>query len=132
MAQAQSPRDRGSLVGALTGSPAAPRTLLLGRYGTDGRLRYIGRSTTLPQAAGQALAPLLTPARASHPWTGWTFSAGWGSRETLRVTLVRPELVVEVGVDVARDSAGRWRHPARWHRSRPDLTPTDVPHFAVV
>ncbi|MGW4759350.1 hypothetical protein [Streptomyces chartreusis] len=92
-------------------------------------MRYVGRSTTLPQAAGRALAPLLAPAGDEHPWTGWTFSAGWGSRETLHVTVVHPELVVEVGVDVARDSAGRWRHPARWHQARPDLEPTDTPRF---
>ncbi|MER6684612.1 ATP-dependent DNA ligase [Streptomyces olivaceoviridis] len=36
---------------------------------------------------------------------------------------------MEVGVDVARDGAGRWRHPARWHQMRPDLTPADTPHF---
>ncbi|WSQ06376.1 hypothetical protein OG604_00350 [Streptomyces sp. NBC_01231] len=103
-----------------------PQTLLLGHYDTGGRLRYTGRTTTLPQAAGHALAPLLAAAAGEHPWTGWTFSAGWGTRETLNVTLVRPELVVEVGVDVARDSAGRWRHPARWCRARPDLSPGDV------
>ncbi|WP_079148670.1 ATP-dependent DNA ligase [Streptomyces agglomeratus] len=118
-----------AVVGAFTGSPAAPRTLLLGRYDTGGRLRYVGRSTTLPQAAGRAVARLLTPAADGHPWEGWTFSAGWGTRESLHVTLVRPELVVEVGVDVARDSAGRWRHPARWHRPRPDLSPADIPRF---
>ncbi|MFF8287400.1 ATP-dependent DNA ligase [Streptomyces albus] len=117
-----------AIVGAFTGSPAAPRTLLLGRYDTDGHLRYIGRSTTLPQASGRAVADFLTPAK-DHPWTGWTFSAGWGSRESLHVTLVVPELVVEVGVDVARDGAGRWRHPARWHRMRPELTPADTPRF---
>jgi hypothetical protein len=66
--------------------------------------------------------------------TGWTVDwldvLGWvGSREALHVALVRPELVVEVGVDVARDSVGRWRHPARWHRPRPDLTTADVPRF---
>ncbi|OKJ81104.1 hypothetical protein AMK32_23245 [Streptomyces sp. CB01883] len=102
--------------------------MLLGRYHTDGRLRYIGRSTTLPHTAGRALAGLLIPAT-DHPWTGWTFSAGWGSRESLHVTLVAPELVVEVGVDAARDGAGRWRHPARWHRTRPDLSPADTPPF---
>ncbi|MFH8939519.1 ATP-dependent DNA ligase [Streptomyces griseosporeus] len=69
-------------------------------------------------------------ATTGHPWTGWSFSAGWSSRETLHVTLVEPELVVEVGVDVARDASGRWRHPARWHRPRPDLTPTDVPRLS--
>ncbi|MFE5039199.1 ATP-dependent DNA ligase [Streptomyces sp. NPDC056683] len=40
---------------------------------------------------------------------------------------MEPELVAEVGVDVARDTSGRWRHPARWHRARPYLSPADVP-----
>ncbi|MFG2368848.1 hypothetical protein ACGFY3_45875 [Streptomyces mirabilis] len=71
----------------------------------------------------------LAPAQHGHPWTGWSFSSGWGTRETLNVTLVRPELVVDVGVDVARDASGRWRHPARWHRARPDLSPTDISHL---
>lgn len=108
-------------------SPVAPHTLLLGRYDDDGQLRYTGRTTNLTQAASGTLTGLLTPARRGHPWTGWSFSAGWGSRETLDVTLVEPELVVEVGVDVARDASGRWRHPARLHRPRTDLSPTDVP-----
>jgi len=45
------------------------------------------------------------------------------------VTLVRPELVVEVGVDIARDSAGRWGHPARWHRTRTDIDVKEVVLF---
>ncbi|MDH6493636.1 hypothetical protein [Streptomyces sp. SAI-127] len=102
--------------------------MLLGRY-DDGHLRYTGRTTKLAQAASSAVAGLLAPAGRGHPWTGWSFSAGWGSRETLDVTLVERELVVEVGVDVARDAAGRWRHPARLHRPRPELSPTDVPHI---
>jgi hypothetical protein len=118
-----------AIVGAVTGSLTAPRTLLLGRYDTGGRLRYTGRTTTLPQAAGRALAALLAPAGSEHPWTGWTFSAGWGAGGTLDVTVVQPKLVVEVGVDVARDSAGRWRHPARWHRVRLDVSPGDVASF---
>ncbi|MEV7076616.1 ATP-dependent DNA ligase [Streptomyces sp. NPDC093990] len=117
-----------AIVGAVTGLPTAPRSLLLGRYDTGGHLHYVGRTTTLTATVGRAIAPLLTPA-AAHPWTGWSFSAGWGSRQRLNVTLVEPELVVEVDVDVARDASGRWRHPARWHRSRPDLTPADAPTF---
>ncbi|MCW8102702.1 hypothetical protein [Streptomyces tauricus] len=74
------------------------------------------------------VAGLLAPADSGHPWTGWSFSAGWGTRETLNVTLVRPELVVEVAVDVARDASGRWRHAASWHRPRQDLSPADLPH----
>ncbi|MEU3620026.1 ATP-dependent DNA ligase [Streptomyces sp. NPDC006872] len=118
-----------AIVGAVTGSLGAPRTLLLGRYGTEGRLQYVGRTTTLARTAGAAVAGLLAPGRRGHPWTGWSFSAGWGSQEKLVVTLVEPELVVEVGVDVARDTSGRWRHPARWHRARPDLSPADVPRL---
>ncbi|MGA5599621.1 ATP-dependent DNA ligase [Streptomyces griseoincarnatus] len=115
-----------AIVGAYSGPAAVPRTLLLGRYDAGGRLRFVGRTTTLPQSAGRTLAGLLTPAGV-HPWAGWSFSAGWGTRETLRVSLVEPRLVVEVGVDVARDSGGRWRHPARWHRARPDVAPGEVP-----
>ncbi|GGZ42773.1 ATP-dependent DNA ligase [Streptomyces poonensis] len=118
-----------AIVGAITGRLAAPRTLLLGRFDTSGRLQYTGRSTNLSQAAGRALAELLAPATGTHPWAGWTFSAGWGTNETLNATLVRPDLVVEVDVDVARDSAGRWRHPARWHRIRAELHPIQVPKF---
>ncbi|WP_256098675.1 hypothetical protein [Streptomyces agglomeratus] len=102
----------------------------MARYDDEGRLRYVGRTTTLAQAAGTALAGMLHRARRGHPWTGWSFSAGWGSRETLNVTLAEPELVVEVGIDVARDASGRWRHAARWHRARPDLSPTDVPRWS--
>ncbi|MGY5061009.1 ATP-dependent DNA ligase [Streptomyces sp. 900105755] len=118
-----------AIVGAVTGTLASPRTLLLGRFDDRGRLQYVGRTTTLAQTASSTVAGLLAPPQDGHPWTGWSFSTGWGSRETLDVTLVEPELVVEVGVDVARDAFGRWRHPARLHRARPDLSPTDVPRL---
>jgi hypothetical protein len=52
---------------------------------------------------------------------------GGGSRETLDVTLMEPELAVEVGVDVARHASSRWRYAAPWHRARPDLSPVDAP-----
>ncbi|WP_412104411.1 ATP-dependent DNA ligase [Streptomyces europaeiscabiei] len=37
--------------------------------------------------------------------------------------------MMEVSVDVARDSAGRWRHPARPHRTRADFDVQEVPLF---
>ncbi|MFF6954686.1 ATP-dependent DNA ligase [Streptomyces iakyrus] len=118
-----------AVIGAVTGSLAAPRTLLLGRYDTAGRLQYIGRSTTLSRAVGRAVADHLAPPHGAHPWTGWTFSAGWATLRTLDAVLVQPEVVVEVDVDVARDSAGRWRHPARPHRIRADIDVQEVPLF---
>lgn len=98
-----------AIVGAVTGPLSAPSGLLLGRYDDHGRLQYTGRTTTLARAASATVAGLLAPARRGHPWTNWSFSAGWGSRDTLNVTLVEPELVMEVGVDVARDASVRWR-----------------------
>ncbi|WP_405512164.1 hypothetical protein [Streptomyces canus] len=118
-----------AIIGAVTGSLTAPRGPLLGRYDDHGRLQYTGRTTTLTRTASATVAGQLASAQHGHPWTGWSFSAGWGSQEKLNVTLVEPELVVEVGVDVARDAAGRWRHPARLHRARPDLSPADVPRL---
>ncbi|MFI5887669.1 hypothetical protein [Streptomyces sp. NPDC051554] len=118
-----------AIVGAVTGTLTAPTRLLLGRFDDDGLLQYTGRTTTLARTASITAAALLAPARHGYPWSDWSFSAGWGSRETLNVTLVEPQLVAEVSVDVARSTVGRWRHPARLHRARPDLSPTDVPHM---
>ncbi|MFF6918592.1 hypothetical protein [Streptomyces sp. NPDC012466] len=65
-----------AIVGAITGSLAVPRTLLLGRYDDGGRFQYVGRTTTLAQAAGSAFAGLLAAGRRGQPWTGWSFPAG--------------------------------------------------------
>jgi ATP-dependent DNA ligase len=116
-----------AVVGAITGSLTVPRTVLLGRYDHQGRLQYVGRSTTLSQTAGRALADHLVPPADAHPWEGWTFSAGWGTQRALDVVLVQPGVVMEV--DVARDHAGRWRHPARPHRVRTDIDVQQVPLF---
>ncbi|MFF9287602.1 hypothetical protein [Streptomyces griseosporeus] len=64
--------------------------MLLGRYDTAGRLPSVGRNTTLAQAAGAGLTGLLTAAAPEHPWTGWSLSAGWGSRESLHMTWSSP------------------------------------------
>ncbi|MFF5442216.1 ATP-dependent DNA ligase [Streptomyces achromogenes] len=118
-----------AVVGAVTGSLAAPRTVLLDRYDAAGRLQYTGRSTTLSQAAGRALADLLVSPTGTHPWQGWMFSAGWGTQRAPDVLLVEPEVVMEVAVDVARDNAGRWRHPVRPHRIRTDIGVAQIPLF---
>ncbi|WP_328222260.1 hypothetical protein OG250_44060 [Streptomyces sp. NBC_00487] len=55
---------------AITGSLAVPSTLLLGRYDTEGRFQYVGRTTALAQAAGAAVADLLAAGRRGHPLTG--------------------------------------------------------------
>ncbi|ELP66310.1 MULTISPECIES: ATP-dependent DNA ligase [Streptomyces] len=114
------------IVGAVTGAPHRPRTLLLGRHDFDGRLQYAGRTSALPGVQAQIMGGLLRPV-ADHPWAGWSFSAGWGSREKLQVSLVVPETVVEISVDVSRDARGRLRHPVRFVRVRADMAVEDVP-----
>ncbi|MFH8993220.1 ATP-dependent DNA ligase [Streptomyces sp. NPDC017940] len=42
---------------------------------------------------------------------------------------MQPDVVLEIAVDVARDAAGRWRHPVRPHRVRIDLGVDQVPLF---
>ncbi|MFE4721932.1 hypothetical protein ACFRLW_37140 [Streptomyces sp. NPDC056728] len=117
------------MIGAVTGALTSPTTALLGRLDASGRLQYAGRTTVLNKVVRQALAAELQPGGAAHPWRGWTFSAGWGSREQLAVRLVEPAVVAEVAVDVALDTAGRWRHPVRLQRVRSDLALAEVPLF---
>jgi ATP-dependent DNA ligase len=119
------------IIGGVTGSVQAPRTLLLGRYGHGGRrLRVVARSVPLAAPARLELAGLLTPADDEHPWPV-PLPAGWagglpGAEEPINYTPVVPEVVVEAGVDAAAEH-GRFRHPARYVRLRADLHPTDVP-----
>jgi hypothetical protein len=77
-----------------------------------------------PERAGRGLTRSPAhPAGTEHPWTGWTFSAGWGTRQNLDPVLVEPGMVVEVGIDVARDAGGPPCRPysCMWRPwSRPD------------
>ncbi|MYW43141.1 ATP-dependent DNA ligase [Streptomyces sp. SID161] len=71
-----------AIAAAVTGPLAARRSVLLGRHDTGGRLRYTGRTTTLPAALSRALADRLTPpdeGPGAHPCEGWTSTAGWGA-----------------------------------------------------
>ncbi|MFG2934235.1 ATP-dependent DNA ligase [Streptomyces achromogenes] len=42
---------------------------------------------------------------------------------------MEPAVVIEAAVDLARDDAGRWRHPIRPHRIRTDADVRQVPMF---
>ncbi|MER7982971.1 MULTISPECIES: ATP-dependent DNA ligase [unclassified Streptomyces] len=43
--------------------------------------------------------------------------------------LIEPSVVVAVSVDNSPDAGGRWRHPVRLERVRPDLDVSDVQLF---
>ncbi|MCC0100487.1 ATP-dependent DNA ligase [Streptomyces flavotricini] len=118
-----------AVIGAVTGTLTRPQLLILGRYDQDGRLRAVARTVPLRPDAARQVAERLTASASGHPWTGAVFSAAWGSRDVLDVTLVRPDLVAEVSADRAVDHGGIFRHPLRFQRLRPDVAPEDVPGF---
>jgi ATP-dependent DNA ligase len=109
-------------------------SLLLGLYDPDGALVHVGVVSSFPERERRALfdglAPLAVPLR-GHPWEhGFGLghspvgrlggSAGrWDPSEMAQDwTALRPERVAEVAYDQL--DAARFRHPARWHRWRPD------------
>ncbi|MEU7822985.1 ATP-dependent DNA ligase [Catellatospora sp. NPDC049133] len=125
-----------AIVGGVTGSAGHPATLLLGRLDRHGNLRYVGRTRPLtgPQRreVGALLGLVAELADAGvHPWPD-RLPAAWTGQfnvtEPLPYRQVPPLLVVEVEHDTAWEF-GRWRHPPKLQRSRPDLAPGDVqPH----
>ncbi|MEU3317094.1 ATP-dependent DNA ligase [Streptomyces sp. NPDC006662] len=118
-----------AIIGAVTGSPARPQLLLLGRHDTTGQLRPVGRTVPLRPEQAQQVGEHLTAADPGHPWAGVRFAAAWGSREVLDAVLLRPETVAEISADRAVDRGGVYRHPVRFKRLRLDQTADDVPPF---
>ncbi|MFF0092699.1 ATP-dependent DNA ligase [Streptomyces canus] len=113
------------VIGGVTGTLAAPASLLLARYDDAGRLRLIARSTPLPAAVRRDLAGRLRPAGPEHPWQGRRFSAGWGTRDELQYRPVALDLVAEFLADTAVDDE-IYRHPVRFVRLRGDLNVKDM------
>jgi len=114
----------------------AVSSLLLGLYDADGRLEHVGITSSFSEEQRArllaTLRPLVTPLE-GHPWEhGFLLagspigrlrgSAGRWTPEMVRDWLpVRPELVCEVAYDQL--DGGRFRHPARFLRWRPDREP---------
>lgn len=73
------------------------------------------------------IAAALIPAGPDHPWPERIGSGAFGGSK-LSVPLIRvePLAVAEVSADAAL-TAGVFRHPLRFLRLRPDLSPTDAP-----
>ncbi|MFE9468711.1 ATP-dependent DNA ligase [Streptomyces virginiae] len=118
-----------TLIGAITGTLADPQLLVLGRHDPAGRLRAVGRTVPLRPEQARQVGEHLAEAAPGRPWEGVRFASAWGSRDALDVTLVRPDLVVEVSADRAVDRGGVFRHPMRLKRLRVDITAQDVPEF---
>lgn len=113
-------------------------SLLLGLYDDAGELRHVGVAASFPASRRRELVDEPRPAitsLAGHPWEhGFALergpmgrlkgSAGAWDPTTMAMDWVplRPDLVCEVRYDQV-DATGRWRHPARFLRWRPDRDP---------
>lgn len=58
-----------AIVGGVTGTLSRPQLLVLGRYGEQGQLRPVGRTTPLKPDTARQLTDTLTAAGSDHPWT---------------------------------------------------------------
>ncbi|WP_199512185.1 ATP-dependent DNA ligase [Nucisporomicrobium flavum] len=124
------------IIGGVTGMPANPGSLLLGRLDSRGRLHFLAQTHPIKAAQRAELAEHLRPMvfqgdGAGHPWPR-PLPAAWSieltDRRPVPYVQVEPLLVAEVEVDTAVDGpVGRHRHRVRHLRLRPDLAPHNVP-----
>ena len=113
------------VAGGVIGTLERPSQLVAGRY-RDGELVVVGRTSPLSPRQAAELAAVLRPAGPDHPWPDRIGTGAFGGgRLSVPLTRVAPEVVVEVSADAALQ-AGVFRHPLRYVRVRPDLTPGDV------
>jgi ATP-dependent DNA ligase len=94
-------------------------TLLLGLYGEDGELDYVGSAAVAPSRQ-EEIAALVRPLLENAPDRRFSEPNRWGTGE-LEEAAVRPELVVEVRYDKVQGN--RIRHGTRLLRFRPDKDP---------
>jgi ATP-dependent DNA ligase len=109
-------------------------SLMLGLYGADGVLNYVGGSSAFTMARRAALIDELAPLRledgAPHPWLDDNADEEhrrpgaqhrWNAGKDTSFIPLRPERVCEVKYDQLQ--ADRFRHNARFVRWRPDRDP---------
>ncbi|HEY2940465.1 MAG TPA: ATP-dependent DNA ligase [Gaiellaceae bacterium] len=101
-------------------------TLLLGLYGQDGELDFVGHCSGFPAPVRRELEELLPKLHAPGAITGDRVPGGqsrWSRGKELEWNPVKPELVCEVRYD--KLERNRFRHGTRFLRFRPDKDPRD-------
>jgi len=98
-------------------------SLLLGLYDNEGRLVYIGHSSSIKKSDRDALTKQLESLRAENPFEVRVPGgpSRWATEKSGEWEPVRPELVCEVEYDYF--SQGRFRHGSKFLRWRPEKKP---------
>jgi ATP-dependent DNA ligase len=101
-------------------------TLLLGLYGDDGELDFVGHCSGFPAPLRRELEERLPKLRAPGSISGERVPGGqsrWSRGKELDWNPVKPKLVCEVRYD--KLERNRFRHGTRFLRFRPDKDPKD-------
>jgi ATP-dependent DNA ligase len=98
-------------------------SLLLGLYDDEGRLVYIGHSSSIKKSDRDALTKQLESLRAENPFEVRVPGgpSRWATEKSGEWEPLRPELVCEVEYDYF--SQGRFRHGSKFLRWRPEKKP---------
>jgi ATP-dependent DNA ligase len=99
--------------------PTRIATLLLGLYGDEEKIDYVGSAAVAASRHAQ-IAERVLPLLESAPQRGFSEPNRWGTGE-LEEAAVRPELVAEVRYDKVQGN--RFRHGTRFLRFRDDKDP---------
>jgi ATP-dependent DNA ligase len=98
-------------------------SLLLGLYDDEGRLVYIGHSSSIKKSERDALTKQLEALRGENPFEVRVPGgpSRWATEKSAEWQPLRPELVCEVEYDYF--SQGRFRHGSKFLRWRPEKKP---------
>ena len=98
-------------------------SLLLGLYDSEGRLVFIGHTSSIKKSDRKELTKTLESMHAENPFEVRVPGgpSRWASGKSGEWEAVRPELVCEVEYDYF--SQGRFRHGSKFLRWRPDKPP---------
>ena len=99
-------------------------SLLLGLYDGEGRLHYVGHTSSFKAAERRAIRAELAPLEGAESFYGGREPGGpsrWSAGKDTAWVSIEPVLVCEVSFD--RMQGGRFRHAATFVRWREDRTP---------
>ena len=85
----------------------------------------VGSTTPLTPGQRLTVAAHLQPMGRLHPWPANLADLNYGTPRRSPLTRVLPTLVVEIDADTST-AKGRYRHPTRLIRIRPDIRPGDL------
>lgn len=123
MIKVKQQRTADCVVGGYRLSGKKVGSLLLGLYDAEGRLNYVGYTSSFSGEDRAALLPKLKPLHGKSAFTGSSpgGQSRWSNGRSTEWAALKAELVAEVGYDQV--TGQRFRHGTTFVRWRPDKAP---------